>query len=257
MWLYLAVGLILFMVIAPILIVIPMSFSSASFITFPPPGFSTKWYHSFLENDAWIDATFCSLQVGVGTVILSLILGTMAALAVTKLEFKGKGIIMGIFLSPTIVPVVVVGIAMYRFFSEAHILGTTLGLILAHTLIALPIVIVAVTTSLQGVDRNLELAAMGLGSTPIEVFFKVTLPLIKPGIFSGAVFAFITSLDEIVVTIFISGPSSTTLPKLMWDGIRTEIDPTITAASTLLIVGTTLLFLLQAWISGRQGAKQG
>lgn len=252
MGLRLVATLILLFLLAPILIVIPLSFSSASYFVFPPPGFSLKWYHSFLSNDVWIDAMIRSLLVGLLTAILATIIGTMAAIAITRLEFQGKMAVMGLMISPMVIPLIVVAIAIYRSYSYTHLVGTNIGLVLAHSLLAIPIVFVTVTASMQGVDRNIEMAALGLGSTPIGVFFKITLPLIRPAMLSAALFAFITSLDELVVTIFISGVSAITLPKVMWDGIRTQVDPTITAVASILIALTTLLFLLQAWFTQRQ-----
>ncbi|MGG1663711.1 ABC transporter permease [Brevibacillus sp. NRS-1366] len=252
MWLYIVGGIILFFIIAPILIVVPLSLSSANYIIFPPPGFSLKWYEKIFEDSVWVEAAIRSFQVGILTTALSVVLGTMAALAVTKLEFKGKKLVSALMILPMIVPAVVVGIALYRVFSTTHIIGSVFGLVLAHTLLALPIVFVTVSSSLKGVDKNYELAAMGLGSTPIGVFFKVILPIIKPGMLSGALFAFITSLDEVIVTIFVGGISNVTLPKAMWDGIRSETNPTISAVSTLLILGTCLLFILQGWLSTRK-----
>jgi putative spermidine/putrescine transport system permease protein len=251
MWLKIFVGLILAALILPILVVIPMSFTSVSFFVFPPPGFSTQWYTSFAQNEDWVDGLFRSLDVAVFTAILSTVLGTMAAGAVTRLHFPGKKVFMGLMVAPMIIPVIIVGIALYHSFAPLHLNNTLSGLVLAHSVLAIPIVFVTVTASLKGVDRNLELAAMGLGSTPIGAFFKVTLPLIRPAMLSGALFAFITSLDELVVTIFLSGATTKTLPVVMWENLRTQVDPTIAAASTILIGGTLLLFLIQAWASSR------
>ncbi|MBP1995399.1 ABC transporter permease [Paenibacillus eucommiae] len=255
MWLLIVVAIILILIVVPILIVIPLSFSSSSFITFPPPGYSLQWYQKIFEQDAWIEAIIRSLEIAVGCVILSLILGTMAALAMTRLQFKGKNVVMALMLSPMIIPTVILGIAMYRFYSITHLYNTPLGLLFAHTLIALPMVFITVSTSLRGVDRNLELAAIGMGSTPVGAFFKIGLSLIKPGLLSGGLFAFVTSLDEITVTLFIGGSKSTTLPKLMWEGMQSETSPIISAVSALLIACTSLLFVIQAFSSRRKKNK--
>lgn len=245
MWLYLLVAAILIFLIAPILIIIPMSFSSSPFFIFPPKEYSWRWFENFFSDSKWMDALLKSLEVALMTSILATVLGTMGALAVSRLEFKGKQLFMGLMVLPMVVPIIVVGIAVYRFYSDFQMVGSTLGLVLAHTLLALPIVFVTVLASLSGFDRTLELAAMNLGSSPIGAFMKVTLPIIKPTVLSSALFAFITSLDEIVVTIFIGGSQDQTLPVVIWEQMRSQIDPTIAAASTLLIIGTLVLFGVQ------------
>jgi putative spermidine/putrescine transport system permease protein len=252
MLLYIFVALILIFLITPILIVIPLSLSSSPFFIFPPKEYSLRWFENFFTQNQWIDALLKSLQVAVMTSILATVLGTMAALAISRLDFKGKQVFMGVMVLPIVVPLIVVGIAVYRFYSEIQMVGSTVGLVLAHSLLALPIVFVTTLASLKGFDRNMELAAMNLGSTPIGAFFKVTLPIIKPAIYSSALFAFITSLDEIVVTIFIGGSQNPTLPKVMWEQMRSQIDPTIAAASSLLIVATVVLFTSQSILKARQ-----
>ncbi|MFM1655151.1 ABC transporter permease [Brevibacillus sp. B_LB10_24] len=250
-WLKIIVGLILFALIAPILVVIPLSFTSVSFFQFPPPGYSLKWYVSFLDNREWVEGLLRSLEVAFFTGILATVLGTMTAVAVTKLSFWGKKAFMALMVAPMIIPVIIVGIALYHSFAPLKLTNSLTGLVLGHTLLAIPIVFVTVTASLKGVDRNLELAAMGLGSTPVGAFFKVTLPLIRPAILSGALFAFITSLDEVVVSIFLSGAKTKTLPIVMWEYMRTQVNPTIAAVSTILIAGTVIIFGLQGWFSAR------
>ncbi|BAU29090.1 putative spermidine/putrescine transport system permease protein [Aneurinibacillus soli] len=245
MWLRLYVGVIMVLITLPILVLIPLSFSSQITFTFPPPSYSTKWYTAFFENSQWMDGLWRSLTVAVLTAIVSTIIGTMASMAVQRLEFPGKKIFTNLIVAPMVIPVVVVGIAMYHTFSVYKLTNTITGLVLAHSILAIPMVFVTISASLKGIDRNLELAALSLGSTPIGVFFKVTLPLIKSAMMASALFAFITSLDEVVVSIFIAGASTKTLPIVMWENMRTQVDPTIAAASTLLIVGTILLFSLQ------------
>lgn len=252
MWLYVVVTIILILMIAPILIIIPLAFGSSPFFVFPPKEFSLRWFENFFTNGQWTSSLFKSLEVAFMTSILACVLGTMAALAVSRLDFKGKQIFMGVMVLPIVVPLIVVGIALYRFYSDIQLVGSTLGLVMAHSLLALPIVFVTVLASLKGFDRNLELAAMNLGSTPIGAFFKITLPIIKPAVYSSALFAFITSLDEIVVTIFIGGSQNPTLPKVMWEQMRSQIDPTIAAASTLLITATIVLFISQKLLRFRQ-----
>ncbi|MGG1662162.1 ABC transporter permease [Brevibacillus sp. NRS-1366] len=248
MWLRVLVGIILAAVIAPILVVIPMSFTSVSYFQFPPPGYSLKWYETFFDNQLWIESLLRSLTVALFTAIVSIIMGTMASVAVTRLNFWGKKLFMSLMVAPMIIPVIIVGIALYNSFSQMKLANSLAGLVLAHSILAIPIVFMSVTASLKGVDRNLELAAVGLGSTPSGAFFKVTLHLIRPAILSGGLFAFITSFDELVLTIFLAGPKTKTLPLAMWENIQIQVDPTIAAVSTLLIVGTVILFLLQSWV---------
>jgi putative spermidine/putrescine transport system permease protein len=227
--------LVVIFLVLPIFIVIPISFSSAQYLTFPPPGFSLQWYKNFFSDSQWTDAAIKSIEVGVATTILSLILGTMAAVGITRSEFPGKSIIQNIFLLPIVVPAVIVGISVYDFQSKTGMIGSVGGLIIAHTIMAMPIVISTLMSSLTGVDPNLENAAQNLGANYFQAFMKVTLHIIRPALFSSAIFAFVTSFDELVVTMFICGVSANTLPKQMWDGIKTQIDPTIAAVSSLLI----------------------
>jgi putative spermidine/putrescine transport system permease protein len=251
MWLKVYVTIVLVALVAPILVVIQLSFTSSNFFFLPPPSYSLTWYNSFLENPVWIESLLRSLNVALWTVLVSTILGTMASVAVTHLNFWGKKAFMSLMVAPMIIPVIIIGIALYNSFAKLQLNNSLTGLVLAHSILAIPFVFVAMTTSLKGVDRNLEMAAMGLGSTPVGAFFKVTLPLIKPAVLSGCLFAFITSLDEVVVTIFISGATSKTLPIVMWENLRTQVDPTIAAVSSIIIVGTIILFLLLAWATSR------
>ncbi len=251
MWLKGTVALILTALIAPIIIIFVMSFTSVSYFQFPPPGYSFKWYQAFFEDVSWMESLFRSLQISFFTTILAVVIGTLAANAVVRLNFPGKQLFMGLMVAPMIIPVIIVGIALYRFFSPLQMTGTMTGMVLSHSILSIPMVFVTVLASLKGMDRNLELAAMGLGSTPIEAFFKVTFPFIRPAIFSGALFAFLTSFDELVVTIFLAGPTTKTLPVKMWEDLRTQVDPTIAAISTILIIGIVFVYLLQGWFSER------
>jgi putative spermidine/putrescine transport system permease protein len=252
MWLRIYVVLILFIIIAPILVLIPLSFSSQITFTFPPPGYSVKWYEAFFDNSQWMDGLWRSVITALLTAIVATVIGTMASLAVHRLKFPGKKIFTNLIVAPMVIPVIVVGIAMYHTFSMYKLTNTIPGLVLAHSILALPIVFVTVSASLKGIDRNLELAALSLGSTPIGVFFKITLPLIRSAVIASALFAFITSLDEVVVSIFIAGAQTKTLPIVMWENMRTQVDPTIAAASTLLIIGTVVLFAFQGFTRSKQ-----
>lgn len=249
MWLRLFVTVMLILMIAPILVMIPLSFSSEVAFHFPPDHYSLKWYENFLDNEQWTDGLGRSITVAVCTAVLATILGIMAALAVNRLEFPGKKTFMNLMVAPMIIPVIVAGIAMYHSFSAFKLTNTLTGLVLAHSILAMPIVFVTILASLKGVDKNLELAALSLGSTPVGAFFTVTLPLIRSSVVASALFAFITSLDEVVVSIFIAGAKTKTLPIVMWENMRTQVDPTIAAVSTILIICTAVIFLLSPGIT--------
>jgi putative spermidine/putrescine transport system permease protein len=184
------------------------------------------------------------------TTVFSTILGTLAAYTFVRGKFRGKQLLYPVILSPTIIPIIILALVYYFFFSKLRLIGSPWGLILAHTVLAIPFVVINVSATLKGFDFTLEKAAMNLGANPIQAFLRVTLPLIKPGIIAGALFAFITSFDEIVVAMFICGTTAVTLPKRMLDGIRTEINPTISAVSTLEIIGVIIILLI-VWVVTR------
>jgi putative spermidine/putrescine transport system permease protein len=241
-WLfYLLCAIIFLFLILPIFVIIPISFSSARFLQVPPQGFSLQWYAEYFGSRNWISATLLSLKVGLLTMLCATFFGTLASLALVRGNFKGKKLIYGLLLSPLIIPVIIVAVALYYFFSKLHLIGSMWGLVIAHTCLALPFVIVNVTATLQGFDITLERAALSLGASRLMTFIKVTFPLIRPGVLTGALFAFITSFDEVVIAIFISGSRTVTLPKQMWDGIRVSINPTISAVASLLIIFSVLL----------------
>jgi putative spermidine/putrescine transport system permease protein len=237
------VPVILLAMIAPIIVVILLSFSSASYLTFPPPAFSLRWYEAYLGSRDWLSATRISVEVAVATVILATTLGTAAALGLRRLPKLARTLATGLILSPLIMPVIVVAIGLYFAFARYGLVGTPIGLILAHTCLAVPFVVTSVSSSIAGLDRRLELAALSLGASPWGTFRQVTLPLIRPGVLVGALFAFITSFDELVVSLFLSGTNAVTLPRRMWEDLRYAIDPTIAAVSTLTILVTVLPLL--------------
>lgn len=244
MVLWIVTALILLFLVVPVAIIIPMSFSSSQYLEFPPPGFSMQWYEAFFSSPQWTGALKTSLEVGAITTVFALILGTLAAYALANSNFKGKALVTELFMTPMMVPAIIVGLAIYRFESQVHLSGSFMGLVIAHIILAIPFVIKTVLASLVGINPNLELAAQNLGANKLQAFVKVILPIIKPAIFSGGMFAFATSFDEIVVTQFISGVKVTTLTKLMWDGLKQQLDPTITAIAAIMIVGITILMVV-------------
>jgi putative spermidine/putrescine transport system permease protein len=237
-------ALTVFYLLAPTLVIVPMSFTEASILSFPPEGFSLRWYDQMLTRPEWSTGLRNSAIVAVLTAILATVLGTLAALAMTRGRFPGRSLMNALALSPLIVPVVIIAIGMFSLFVQWRISGSIVGLVAAHTALALPFVIVNVATSLRTMDRNLELAAANLGATPARSFLRITLPIIFPGILAGAIFAFITSWDEVVVAIFLTSARFRTLPVEMWEQVRQVVDPTVAAVSTTLLVVTTTLLLL-------------
>lgn len=243
--LLLALGaLSVFFLMAPTLVVVPMSFTASNSLTFPPEGFSTRWYEKMLTDPQWSTGFANSAQVALLTAILATVLGTLAALGTVRGRFPGKNAVNALVLSPLIVPVIIIAIGMFSVFVRWKITGTIVGLVLAHTALAVPFVVVNVATSLRTMDRNLELAAMNLGADPLRTFFRITLPIILPGVFAGALFAFITSWDEVVVSIFLTTARFRTLPVEMWEQVRQVVDPTVAAVSTTLLTVTTTLLVL-------------
>jgi putative spermidine/putrescine transport system permease protein len=229
-------GAVLLFLISPILAVMPLSFNSVPFFTYPMPGLSLRWYREFFLTDRWQGALHNSLFVASSTTVLAMILGTLAALGLSRANFPFRTAAMSLLISPIIVPVVITAVGMYFFFAEVGLLNSYTGLILAHTALASPFVVITVTATLIGFDHSLSRAGASLGASPITVFFKVIFPLILPGMISGALFAFGTSFDETVVVLFVASPDQRTLPKVMFSGIREMISPTITAAATVLIL---------------------
>lgn len=241
---YIICFLIGLFLISPILLVIPMSFSSVSYLQFPPPSYSWRWYIQFFTDPTWLNPAFQSFQIAIVTMLIATTLGTLASFGLVRGRFFGKQGLFTVLISPMIVPIIIIAVALYAFFSRLHLTDTKVGVVIGHTIIAVPFVILAVSASLRGFDENMERAARVLGASPLKTFFKVTFPLIKPGVISGALFAFIRSFDETVVSIFLCSIEVKTLPKRMWEGIRTEVSPVIAAVSTLLIIFSLILLIV-------------
>ena len=232
--------------LAPMLVVIPMSLTDRRSLSFPPSGWSLQWYERFFTEEQWYGALLNSLQIAVLVTVLATVLGTAASFALIRGRFPGKPVVHALLLAPLVVPVVIVAIAVFAIYLRWRISGTVRGFVLAHTALAVPFVIITVTASLRGFDRRLEMAAASLGANAWTTFRKVTLPLILPGVMSGALFAFITSFDEVVVALFLQSPDIRTLPVQMFTSVTREVDPTIAAASTMILVLTTALLTLFA-----------
>lgn len=246
--------LVLLFLVLPILVMIPLSFSDSSFLMYPIKGFSLRWYQNLFASDDWIRAAKNSFIVAPAATVIATVLGTLAAVGLNKADFRGKGILMAVLISPMIVPVVVVGVGVYMFFARIGLADSYLGLILAHAALGAPFVVTTVLATLQGFNHNLVRASLSLGASPLRTFFRITLPVIAPGLISGALFAFATSFDEVVLTLFVAGPEQATLPRQMFAGIKDNISPTIAALATILIIFSTCLLLALEWLRGRNKA---
>ncbi|MCK0172198.1 ABC transporter permease [Aliiroseovarius sp. S1123] len=236
-------GLIFFFLIAPIAVVIPLSFNSQDFFTFTkemlsfdPAGYSLKHYRDFFSNPDWQDALWNSVKIAPTATLLSVSLGTLAAIGLSQPHVPARRAIMATLISPMIVPLIISAAGMYFFYSRIGLAGTYWGVVLAHAALGIPFVIITVTATLVGFDRSLTRAAANMGADPVTTFFRVQMPLILPGVISGALFAFITSFDEVVVVIFVGSAKQQTLPWQMFIGLREQISPTILAVATILVV---------------------
>ena len=252
-------GMVLFFLVMPLIAVIPISFSSSPFLEFTPgmialdpEAFSLRWYRLLIGDcsdpgittvcsDRWLIGAQNSLFIGIIATLLATTLGIMAALGLSRPYMPFRKAIMAIMISPLIVPLIITASGVFFFFAKLNLVATFTGLIFAHTILGLPFVVITVTATLVGYDHNLTRAAASLGGGPLRNFFKVEMPLILPGVISGALFAFITSFDEVVIVLFVGGPEQFTLPRQMWSGIRQEISPTILSAATILVIISILL----------------
>ncbi len=227
----------------PLLVVFPISLSSAAYMQFPPPGLSWQWYERYLDDPQWIDATIRSLYIGVATAILALALGVPLAFSLVRGRFRGRWLVDRIALAPLIVPTIILSIAVYGLFAKLKLIGEWYGLVVAHTVLALPFVVLVMSAGLRDFDRSLEQAAEGLGASRVRTLLRVTLPLLRPSLVSAGLLAFISSFDELVVALFLAGPNMT-LPKKMFDNILMEIDPTIAAVSVMQILLVAVVLVL-------------
>jgi putative spermidine/putrescine transport system permease protein len=246
-------GLIFFFLIFPILVIVPLSFNAEDFFTFTPKmlaldpeGYSLKHYQDFFTNPDWQQALWNSVTIAPVATILATGFGTLAAIGLSQSHVPFKSAIMAILISPMIVPLIISAAGMYFFYSRIGLQGTYLGVVMAHAALGTPFVIITVTATLVGFDRSLTRASANMGADPVTTFFKVQMPLILPGVISGALFAFITSFDEVVVVLFLGSASQKTLPWQMFTGLREQISPTILAVATLMVaISIVLLTVLE------------
>jgi putative spermidine/putrescine transport system permease protein len=246
----LAVLVALFLV-APMAIIVPMSFSKAISFEFPPPGYWLGYYRQYFSDASWLDATFNSFVIAVGSAVFTLLVALPAAFGYVRHQFYGKSAFNLLIMVPVIVPAVVSALGYYGFLSLMHLVGTRTGVIVAHSVLSIPIAFLVLTATLKGFDRNLERAAMNAGAGPLRTFFYVTLPVLRPGLLVGALFAFLHSFNEAVVALFIAGRDASTLPKKMFESIRLESDPVIAVVSTLLTGAVFFGVLVSVFIRRR------
>lgn len=268
---------VLFFLVAPLVVVIPLSFTSSPFLNFTPEmlsldpeGFSVRWYKglfgmcgdiedniSTMCTNKWMTGAQSSILIAIASTLLATFLGTLAALGLSSDHMPARRLIMALMISPLIVPLIITASGMAFFFAKVNLTATWPGIVLAHTILGLPFVVITVTSTLVGFDKSLIRAGANLGGTPSYNFFKIQMPLIAPGMISGALFAFITSFDEIVIILFVGGPQQHTLPLQMWSGIRQEISPTILSAATILVLFSIVLLTTLEMLRRRSERLRG
>ena len=253
LWLYIFSFITLFLLIVPSLVVIPMSFSASQYLEFPPQEWSLRWYENYffswkVENgfNDWMAATWTSIKVAVLTIFVAVPIGTMAAYGLVNSSSRTSKILFPIFISPMMVPIILVAIGLFYFFVQFKLVGSVLGLVIGHSLVALPLVLIIVFSALKNYDMNQEKVARSLGAGRFRAFREITLPQIKFSIISASLIAFLTSFDEIIISLFVAGGDNSTITRSMFLALRDQIDPTIAAISTILIIiSSGLLIIVQ------------
>ncbi|SAK89151.1 ABC transporter permease [Caballeronia pedi] len=247
-----AVGLFLLL---PILFIVALSFGDSQWLIFPAPGWTLEWYRQLFTDSGWVDSLLTSAKLAVIVTVLSVVLGLLASLALVRGKFRGRSAVQAFFLTPMVLPVVVLAVALYAFSLRVGLNGTTTGFIIGHLIIALPFSIISISNSLASFDTSLEDAALVCGASPLVVKLRVTLPAIHLGIFAAAIFSFLASWDEVVVSIFMSSPTLQTLPVRIWSTLRQDLTPVVAAASSLLVGLTTFLMLAAAVLRRPRSVK--
>jgi len=250
-----AIGLILLFLLLPTLIVIPMSLGSSAYIEFPPHGLTLRWYEAYFTDPDWMAATWFSFRIAVATTGSATIIGTLAAVSLVRGRLPGREFLRALALAPLIVPHIVIAVALYLVFAPLGLTGSFYGFVIAHSMLAVPYVVITVSAALQRFDPNLELAALNCGATRLQAFFHIVLPNIRPGVAAGAVFAFLASFDEATVAFFISGVEGKTITRKMFEDIDFNLTPLIAAVATVLTVVS--LVLMSTIEIARQRSGQG
>ena len=241
-------GLTGLFLLLPIIFIAALSFGSSRWLIFPPPEWTTRWYAELFADPRWIGAALTSAKIAVIVTVLSVILGTLAAFALVRGQFRGRDLLRSFFLSPMVLPVVVLAVALYAVFLRLGLNGTLAGFVIAHLVVALPFSVFTISSALETFDPAIEDAAILCGASPWEARFRVTLPSIGPGLFAAGVFSFLISWDEVVMAIFMASPTLQTLPVRVWTTLRADLTPVIAAASTLLVLLTLVLMLCVALV---------
>jgi putative spermidine/putrescine transport system permease protein len=245
-------GAVILFLCLPIAVVVPMSFSSASSLAFPPPGLSLRWYESFFGDPRWLRAAGTSALVALASSLAALVLGSVAAYGLVRGSFRGRALLEGNFIAPLILPPVITAVALYIFFAQIGLLGTIPGLIVAHTILTVPYVVLLMSVAIRQFDIRIEQVAYSLGASWFRMFRSVLLPNLLPSVLAAWIFAFIISFDEVIVTIFLAGAYDT-IPKRMFNELILQVNPTITAIATLLIALSVTTIAIVAWLMQRAG----
>ena len=249
LWLYALGGLVLFFLVLPSLIVVPLSFSDTRFLQFPPPAYSTRWYEPYFGSREWRQATWISFAAAFLTTVLSTALGTLAAYSLHTMSGRAPRVLYAFFMMPLIVPAILVAIGTFLLYAQLGLNNTMTGIVLAHSTMAIPLVVITVASGLKSYDMNQEMVARSLGASRPRAFLTVTLPQIRIPVVTAALLAFITSLDEVTISLFVAGGDYATMTKRMFNALRDEIDPTIAAISTLLVALSVVLLAASQFAS--------
>ncbi|WP_042300332.1 ABC transporter permease [Paraburkholderia kururiensis] len=246
-WVLLAVGAaVAVFLLLPIVFIVALSFGDSQWLIFPPPGWTLQWYRQLFTDPGWLNSLLTSAQLAAIVTVLSVAIGFLASLALVRGKFRGRGAVQAFFLTPMVLPVVVLAVALYAFTLRVGLNGTMAGFVIGHLIIALPFSIISISNSLVSFDTALEDAALICGASPLEVKLRVTLPAIRLGLFAAAIFSFLASWDEVVISIFMASPTLQTLPVRIWSTLRQDLTPVVAAASSLLVALTAALMLARA-----------
>jgi putative spermidine/putrescine transport system permease protein len=252
LWLYITASTIMFLLVVPTLIVIPMSFSASQYLEFPPKDWSFRWYESYFSSNAWMSATATSLKAGLFTMLVATPIGVIASYGLHVSSHRAARLVYMLLITPIMIPVILIGIGSFYIYVQIGLVNTMFGLVVAHTILALPLVLIVVTSAFKSYDMGQEQAARSLGASRFTAFMTVTLPQIRFSVITAALLAFLTSFDEVIVAMFISGGDNATLTKNMFNALRDQIDPTIASISTIMIiVSTTLVIVTQIFGKGK------
>lgn len=253
LWLYLVIALVVLFLVAPSLLVVPLSFSDSRYLTFPPPAWSLRWYEAYFASIEWREATYISFAAAMLTMLVSTVLGTLAAYGLHAARLRLSRLAYVVFMLPLVIPAILIAIGIFLFYAQIGLNNTLTGIVLAHSVLAIPLVVITVAARLKSYDMNQELVARSLGASRPRAFLTITLPQIRIAVVSGALLAFITSLDEVVIALFIAGGDKATLTRRMFNALRDEIDPTIASISTLLIALSIALLGASQFLQTRAG----